>query len=78
MLKTYDFEDRTLEYAITVRTFLRHLPKTISNHEDGKQLIRASGSVGANYIESKESLGKRDRFYGLKLPEKKQKKVVIG
>jgi four helix bundle protein len=36
------------------------LPKTIANIEDGKQLIKASGSVGSNYIEANESLGKKD------------------
>jgi len=38
------------------------LPKSIANIEDGKQLIKASGSVGANYIEANESLGKKDFF----------------
>jgi four helix bundle protein len=36
------------------------LPKTIANIEDGKQLIKASGSVGANYREANESLSKKD------------------
>ena len=29
----------------------------------GKQLIKSSGSVGANYIEANESLGKKDFSY---------------
>jgi len=36
------------------------LPKTIASIEDGKQLIRSSGSIGANYIEANESLSKKD------------------
>jgi len=47
--KPYDLEDRTFEFARRIRAFVKNLPKTISNVEDIKQLIRASGSVGANY-----------------------------
>jgi hypothetical protein len=53
--KQYDLEERTFLFAKNVRSFVRKLPKTIANIEDGKQLINASGSVGANYIEAKES-----------------------
>jgi len=35
------------------------LPQTISNVEDVKQFVRASGSIGANYIEANEAIGKR-------------------
>jgi four helix bundle protein len=52
--KPYDLEDRTLAYAKRVRGFVKKLPKTIANIEDIKQLVRASGSVGANYIEANE------------------------
>ena len=40
--------------------FCKKLPRTISNAEYIKQLIRSSGSVGANYIEANESLSKKD------------------
>ena len=35
--------------------FVKIVPKTIANTEDGKQLIKSSGSVGANYSEANES-----------------------
>ena len=54
--KPYDLEERTFQFAKTVRNFVKTLPKTIANIEDSKQLIRASGSVGANYREANESL----------------------
>ncbi|MBN2138111.1 MAG: four helix bundle protein [Sedimentisphaerales bacterium] len=50
--KQYDLEERTLEFARRVRAFAKKLPKIQANIEDGRQLIRASGSVGANYIEA--------------------------
>lgn len=39
---------------------MKQLPRTISNIEDVKQFVRASGSIGANYIEANECIGKKD------------------
>jgi four helix bundle protein len=58
--KPYDLEDRTFEFARASRAFVKRFPRTISNIEDAKQFIRASGSIGANYIEANESIGKKD------------------
>jgi len=46
---------------------------TIANIEDGKQLIRSSGAVGANYIEANEKLGKKDFVFRLKIARKEDK-----
>ena len=62
----YDLEERTFQFAKAVRLFVKTLAKTIANIEDGKQLIKASVSVGANYIEANESLGKKDFFINSK------------
>jgi four helix bundle protein len=69
----YDLEERTFQFAKAVRLFVKTLPKTIANIEDGKQLIKASGSVGANYIEANESLGKKDFLLRIKISRKKAK-----
>ena len=53
--KRYDLGDRTFLFARSVRAFVKKLRKTLANVEDMKQLIRASGSVGANHIEANES-----------------------
>ena len=45
----YDLEDRTTKFAKDVRILIKQVKKTIGNIEDGKQVIRSSGSVGANY-----------------------------
>ncbi len=60
MSKPYDLEERTFLFAKDWRVYIQKLPKTISNIEDGKQLVRSSGSVGANYIEANEKLGDKD------------------
>jgi len=71
--KVYDLEDRTFAFAKRVRFFVKKLPKTIANVEDAKQLVRASGSVGANYIEANESLGKKDFMMKVKICRKEAK-----
>ena len=71
--KQYDLEDRTLKFSKDVRSFVKKLPKTIGNIEDGKQLIKASGSVGANYIEANESLSKKDFIMRIKISRKEAK-----
>jgi four helix bundle protein len=53
--------------------FVRKLPRTITNIEDGKQVIRSSGSVGANYIEANEALSKKDFKHRIKICRKEAK-----
>jgi len=69
----YDLEERTFQFAKAVRIFIKSLPKTIANLEDGKQLIKSSGSVGANYIEANESLSKKDFLMRIKISRKEAK-----
>jgi four helix bundle protein len=71
--KQYDLEDRTFNFAKDVREFVRQIPRTIANIEDTKQLVRASGSVGANYIEANESLSKKDFLMRIKICRKEAK-----
>ncbi len=39
---------------------VKQLPRSATNFEDVKQVIRSSGSVGSNYIEANEALSKKD------------------
>jgi four helix bundle protein len=71
--KPFDLEERTFLFAKQVRAFLKKLPGTIANIEDGRQLVRASGSVGANYREANESLGKKDFAMRIKISRKEAK-----
>lgn len=71
--KQYDLEDRTFAFAQTVREFVTALKPTTANIEDGKQLVRASGSVGANYIEANEALGKKDFLMRIRICRKESK-----
>lgn len=69
----FDLEERTFQFAIRVRSFVKSLPRTICNAEDVRQLVRSSGSVGANYIEANESLSKRDFAMRIKIARKEAK-----
>jgi four helix bundle protein len=71
--KPYDLEERTFQFAKAVRLIIKTLPKTISNLNDGKQVIRASGSIGANYREANESLSKKDFIMRIKISRKEAK-----
>lgn len=73
VVKKYDLQERTLQYAKDIRSFVQKLPKTISNFDDVKQLIRSSGSVGANYIEANEALSKKDFLMRMKISRKEAK-----
>lgn len=71
--KLYDLEERTLNFAMRVKNYVNKLPKTLSNIENGKQLVRSGGSVGANYIEANESLSKKDFLMRIKICRKEAK-----
>ena len=71
--KRYDLEDRTFEFAKNVRTLVRRLPRTLTNMEDVKQLVRATGSVAANDIEANEALSKKDFVMRAKICRKEAK-----
>jgi four helix bundle protein len=73
--KQYDLENRTLAFAKRVRAFVKLLHKTIANIEDGKQVIRSSGSIGSNYIEANESLSKKDFLMRIKICRKEAKEA---
>jgi four helix bundle protein len=69
----FDLEERTFTFARRIRAFVKTLPRTIGNVQDVKQLIRASASVGANYIEANESLGKKDFLMRIRICRKEAK-----
>jgi four helix bundle protein len=69
----YDLEERTIQFAKRIRKWIKKLPHSVANLEDSKQLVRASGSVGANYIEANEALSKKDFIFRLRICRKEAK-----
>jgi four helix bundle protein len=72
--KPRKLEEGTFRFAESIRAFVKQLPKTISNTEDVRQLVRASGSVAANWIEADEALSKKDFPMRVKICRKEAKK----
>jgi len=66
-------DERTMNYAIQVKKFTKSLNRNLYNQDDVVQLIRSSGSVGANYIEANECLSKKDFIYRIKICLKEAK-----
>jgi four helix bundle protein len=71
--KVFDLDERTYLFARRVRALVKRMPRTLSNFEDGKQLVRSSGSIGANYIEANEPLGEKDFLVHMKISRKESK-----
>ncbi len=71
----FDLEDRTFQFARRVRAFVKGLPRTVCNAEDVKQVVRSSGSVGANYIEANEALSKKDFRMRIRISRKESKET---
>ena len=71
----FDLEPRTLDFARNVRAFLKELPQTEANSNDRRQAARSSGSVGANYREANDALGKADLLMRLRIARKEAKET---
>ena len=75
--KPRDLQDRTFRFAESVRAFVKDLPRTLSNSEDIRQLVRASGSVAANWIEADEALSEKDFLMHVKICRKEAKETSV-
>src|SRR3990172_1933725 len=73
MATVFDLERRTEEFTRKVVGFCKKVPDTPANAEFKRQLFKASGSVGANYIEANEALGKRDFLMKIKTSRRESK-----
>jgi four helix bundle protein len=72
-----DLAERTFEFAKAVRHFTGRLPRALPSFEDGRQLLRASGSVAANYLESQEGLSRKDFFFRIRVCRKEARECVL-
>ena len=71
----HPLEERCHQFGKRVRGYCRKLNKDLANIEDIK-LVKSSGSVGANYIEANENVGKGDLRYRIKLCRKESKESM--
>ena len=73
MPKRYDLEERTEAFAKAVIAVSKTLPKNTINNELISQVIRSTGSTGANYIEANDNLGKKDFTHRIRICRKEAK-----
>ncbi|MBT6254501.1 four helix bundle protein [Candidatus Uhrbacteria bacterium] len=73
MTKQEGLEERALAFSRKVREFVKLIPRHSIYQEDIKQLVRSSGSVGANYIEANESFSGKDFLYRINICRKEAK-----
>jgi four helix bundle protein len=72
----HPLEERCHQFGKRIRLFCRKLKIDVANFEDVKQLARASGSVGANYIEANKNVGSGDLKYRVKVCRKEAKESM--
>jgi len=72
----YDLEDRATEFAKRVVHLCRSLSKDSINNRLSGQAVGSAGSVGANYREANDALGKKDFIFRLKIARKEAKEIM--
>ncbi len=71
----FDLEERTLMFAKRVIVLCKALPRNTVNAKLVDQIIRSAGSVGANYREANDALGKKDFLMRLRIARKEAKET---
>jgi len=75
--KKYDLEDKTLVFAQQAVRLCKNLSQNTINFNLIYQLIRSGGSIGANYREANDALGKKDFLHRLRIARKEAKETVF-
>lgn len=74
--KKFDLEERTLKFAKKVIDLVKLLPKNSINFILFDQVIRSGTSIGANYREANDSLGKKDFNMRVRICRKEAKETL--
>lgn len=73
----YDLEERTYEFALRVRLFLKQREWDPTSWTDVNQLLRSSGSVAANYIEAQEAVSDGDFTHRIRICRKEVRESAL-
>ncbi len=74
--KEFDLEKRTTFFAKNVIKLCKKLGRDPINDRLIGQLTRSSGSIGANYREANDALGKKDFQHKVKIARKETKETI--
>lgn len=72
----FDLEERTTSFAKEVIRLCKKLPNSPINSRIVSQLVGAAGSIGANYREANDALGKKDFVFRLRISRKEAKETI--
>lgn len=72
----FDLEKRTTNFAKRVIQLCKALPKDSINYRLIGQVVGSAGSVGANYREANDALGKKDFLHRLRIARKEAKEAL--
>ncbi|MBN1353724.1 MAG: four helix bundle protein [Candidatus Omnitrophica bacterium] len=73
MTQRFDLEERTAKFAKAVIRLCKNLSKDSINNRLIGQVVGASGSIGANYREANDALGKKDFIQRMKIARREAK-----
>ena len=72
-MKEFDLEKRTNQFAKAVIRLCKQLPRNPINDRLVRQVVGSAGSVGANYREANDALGKKDFIQRMKIARREAK-----
>lgn len=72
----FDLEERTTEFAKRVIRLCKKLSRNPINDRLIGQVTGSSGSMGANYREANDALGKKDFLNRMKIARKETKETI--
>ncbi len=70
-----NLEERTLEFSKKLLVFCKNLPKNNVDNTLINQVVRSGTSIGANYREANNKLGKKDFVNRLRIARKEAKET---
>jgi len=76
VLRKFDLEERTTNFAKAVIKLCKMLSRGPMNDRLIGQVIGASGSIGANYREGNDALGKKDFVLHMKISRRETKESL--
>ena len=75
--KTYDLEDRLVDFVVTILDLSEKLPRSPAGIHIAGQILRAGTSPAANYGEAQSAESRKDFIHKLKIAGKELKETRI-
>jgi len=75
-MTNYDLEDRTFRLAQNIRRYIKVTPVAMVHESDVRQLLRSSGSIGANYLEANDGSSRKDTRHRILIARREAKETI--